>query len=120
VQELSKFQAIAGIAELLIYNERLKIHLVLALVAEHSFWFSGRDMEEQFSHAANSLKSQKHISITTMIEEVETAFNKTSEKQNSAWLIQWVIDNKLVCNLFCTLDTLIRSTNKPSISKGKT
>jgi hypothetical protein len=34
--------------------------------------------------------------------EVETAFNDTSDKQNPAWLIQWVINNKLVRNI--TLD----------------
>jgi len=30
---------------------------------------------------------------------VETTFNNTSDKKDSAWLIQWVINNKLVCNI---------------------
>jgi GTPase Era involved in 16S rRNA processing len=78
-QGLLKFQAIA----------------VLALLAEHSFWFSGSSMEEQFSHAVKSFESQTHISVTTVQEEVEATFNNASDKQDSAWLIQWVIENKL-------------------------
>jgi len=31
--------------------------------------------------------------------EVETAFNNASDKEDSAWLIQWVINNKLVCKI---------------------
>ena len=31
--------------------------------------------------------------------EVEIAFNNASDKEDPAWLIQWVINNKLVCNI---------------------
>jgi hypothetical protein len=31
--------------------------------------------------------------------EVETAFNNASDKEDPAWLIQWVIDHKLVCDI---------------------
>ena len=31
--------------------------------------------------------------------EVEVAFNNASDKKNPAWLIQWVIDHKLVCDI---------------------
>ena len=56
-------------------------------------------MEKQFSHAIKSFKSQKHINISTVIANVEIAFNNTSDKKDPAWLIQWVIDNKLVCDI---------------------
>jgi hypothetical protein len=72
--------------------------LVVALLAEHSFWLSGHNMEEQLPHAIKSFKSQKHINITTVKTRVETAFNNARNKENPAWLIQWIIDNKLVCN----------------------
>jgi hypothetical protein len=36
--------------------------------------------------------------------EVEIAFNNANDKEDPAWLIQWVINNKLVCNI--TLDSL--------------
>ena len=55
-------------------------------------------MPEQLPHAVKSFKFQKHINI--MMAEVEKAFNKVSNQNDPAWLIQWVIDNKLVCNLF--------------------
>jgi hypothetical protein len=77
---------------------------VVALLAEHSFWISGSSFEEQFLHAVKSFKSQKHIDITLVMAEVETAFKNARDKQGSAWLIQWVINNKLVCNI--TLDFL--------------
>jgi len=56
-------------------------------------------MKEQFTHAVKSFKSQKHINITIVKAKVETAFNNASDKEDPAWLIQWVIDNKLVCNM---------------------
>jgi hypothetical protein len=31
--------------------------------------------------------------------EVEIAFNNASDKEDPAWLIQWVINNKLVCSI---------------------
>jgi len=69
----------------------------VALLAEHSFWFSGRDMSKQFLYAIKSFKSQKNINI--VMAEVETALTNASDKKDPAWLIQWVIDNKLVCNI---------------------
>jgi hypothetical protein len=54
-------------------------------------------MPEQFFSAIKSFKTQTHINIT--LAAVETAFNNASHKNDSAWLIQWVIDNKLVCNI---------------------
>ena len=69
---------------------------VVALLAEHSFWFSGHSMSTQFSHAIKSFKSQKHA-ISIIMAKVETVFNNASTKEDSAWLIQWVIDNKFVC-----------------------
>jgi hypothetical protein len=80
------------------------IFSVVALLTEHSFWFSGSDMQEQFPHAVKSFKSQKHTNITLVMTEVETAFNNARNKENSTWLIHWVINNKLVCNI--TLDFL--------------
>jgi len=76
---------------------------VVALLAEHSFWFSGIDMEEQFPHAVKSFKSQKHMNITTVKAKVKTAYNNASNKYDPAWLIQWVIENKLVCELILNL-----------------
>ena len=98
LQGLSKFQAIAGITNLLIFNEYLTnlFLLVVALLAEHSFWFSGSSMVKQFQHAVQSFKSQQNISIGTVKAEVETEFNNASDG-DSAWLIQWIIENKLVC-----------------------
>jgi hypothetical protein len=81
----------------LIFNEYLTILLVVALLAEHSFWFSGEDMQAQIPHAIKSFKSQKHISVVKA--EVEAAFNNASDKENPTWLIQWVIGHKLVCDI---------------------
>jgi hypothetical protein len=50
-------------------------------LAEHSFWFSGSDISAQFIHAVKSFKSQKHINITLVMEEVATAFNNASDKE---------------------------------------
>jgi len=72
---------------------------------EHSFWFSGYHIAQKFNYAAQSFKSQKHINITLVMKQVETAFNNASDKEGPAWLIQWVIKNKLVCNI--TLDFLV-------------
>jgi len=76
-QGLSKFQAIA----------------VMALLAEHSFWFDGGHIENQLPHAIKSFNSQSHIN--TVKAKVETAFNDIRNKEDPTWLIQWVIDNKL-------------------------
>jgi hypothetical protein len=83
----------------LIFNKYLTILLVVALLAEHSFWFSGYDMQGQIPHAIKSFKSQKHITINMVKAEVEAAFNNASDKRNPAWLIQWVIGHKLVCDI---------------------
>ena len=99
MQGLSKFQAIAGITNSLLFNIKLRILSVVTILAEHSFWFSGQNMEKQLAHAVKSFKSQKHININKLKTEVETAFNNASDKEDPAWLIQWVIDNKLVCNI---------------------
>ena len=99
MQGLSRLQAIAGIVNKLTFNAQLTILSVLALLAEHSFWFSGDNMEKQFSHAINSFKSQKHINISTVMANVEIAFKNASHKKDPAWLNQWVIDNKLVCDI---------------------
>ena len=56
-------------------------------------------MVEQISQAVKSFKSQKHINATIIKAEVESAFNNAHDKENPAWLIQWVINNKLVCNI---------------------
>jgi len=56
-------------------------------------------MEKQFSHAIKSFQSQKHINISTVMANIEIAFNNASHKKDPAWLIQWVIDNKLVCDI---------------------
>ena len=50
-------------------------------------------------HAIKSFKSQKHITINIVKAEVEAAFNNACDKKNPAWLIQWVIDHKLVCDI---------------------
>jgi len=73
-------------------------------LTEHSFWFSSNKITENFIYAAKSFKSQKYINITLVMKGVETAFNNASDKEDPAWLIQWVIKNKLVCNI--TLDFL--------------
>ena len=79
--------------------EWLTIPSVVALLAEHSFWFSGSHIGDQFPHAIKSFKSQKHISIPLVMAEVQTAFNNADDEEDPAWLIQWVINNKLVCNI---------------------
>jgi hypothetical protein len=70
-------------------------------------------MAEQFLHAVKSFKSQAHIIV--VMAKVETAFNNASDKEDPAWLIQWIINNKLVCNLtldFCFIaDIFIRNTH---------
>jgi hypothetical protein len=95
---------VSGIRDSFFFNEYLIILLVIALLAEHSFWFSGKDMKAQMPHAIKSFKSQKHITIDILKAEVETAFHNASNKEDLAWLIQWVIDHKLVCDIvfnFC-------------------
>jgi hypothetical protein len=57
-------------------------------------------MFKQLLHAIKSFKSQPHITISIINTEVEVAFNSASDKKNPAWLIQWVIDHKLVCNIY--------------------
>jgi hypothetical protein len=88
---------VSGITNSLFFNEYLIILLAIALLAEHSFWFSGKDMKAQLSYAIKSFNFQKNIRI--LKAEVETAFNNANDKEDSAWLIQWVIDHKLVCNV---------------------
>jgi hypothetical protein len=83
----------------LFFTEYLIIPLVFALLAEHSFWFSGDRMEKQLSHAIKSFKFQKHINTAILKTGVETAFNNSSDDEDPTWLIQWVIDNKLVGNI---------------------
>jgi hypothetical protein len=78
-------------------------------LAEHSFWFSGDDIVEQFLHATISFKTQKHINNT--LAAVETAFNNASHKNDSAWLIQWVINNKLVCNITLYIVLILTSSS---------
>ena len=99
IQGLSKFQAAAGIINQLSCNQYLTILLVIALLAEHSFWFSGEDMAAQLPHAIKSFTSHKHINISKLKAQVETAFNDAINKDNPAWLIQWVISHKLVCDI---------------------
>jgi len=38
-----------------------------------------------------------------MKAEVETAFKNASDKEDPAWLIQWIIDNKLVLDIILNL-----------------
>jgi len=95
-----KSQAIAGIIKFLMFYKSLTILLVISLLAEHSFWFSGSDIVDQLPHAVQSFKSQNHINITIVMAEVEKAFNNVGNQEDPGWLIQWVINNKLVCNLF--------------------
>jgi len=99
IQGLSKFHAIAGIINCLFCNQYLTILLVTALLAEHSFWFSGYDMKAQLSHAIKFFKSQKHITISILKAQVEIAFNNAIDKEDPAWLIQWIISHKLVCDI---------------------
>ena len=56
-------------------------------------------MEAQLPHATKSFKSQKHITISILKAQVETAFNNAIDKGDPAWLIQWVISHKLVCDI---------------------
>jgi len=56
-------------------------------------------MQKQFSYAIKSFKSQKHFNISTVMANVEIEFNSASDKNDPAWLIQWVIDNKPVCDI---------------------
>jgi len=81
---------------------------VVALLAEHSFWFSGGYIE-QLPYAIKSFKSQKNIKLVQA--EVETAFRNATNKEDSAWLIQLVIDNKLVCNIILHLLFKILTTS---------
>jgi len=60
-------------------------------------------MQAQLSHAIKSFKSQKHNNMANVQEKVKTAFYNASDKEDPAWLIQWVIDNKLVGNIFWIL-----------------
>jgi hypothetical protein len=71
----------------------------LALLAEHSFWFSGSNMLEQLPYSIKSFNSQKHTNFNVMMAELETEFDNASNQSDPAWLIQWVIDNKLVCDI---------------------
>ena len=102
IQGLSKFHAIAGTINCLFCNPYLTILLVVALLAEHSFWFSGQKMEDQLPHAIKSFKSQKHITISILKSQVETAFNNAIDQGDPAWLIQWIISHRLVCDIFFT------------------
>ena len=54
-------------------------------------------MEAQLSHAIKSFKSQKHITISILEAQVETAFHNAIDKEDPAWLIQWIINHTLVC-----------------------
>ena len=56
-------------------------------------------MEKQLPHAIKSFKLQKHINIGIVMANVKAAFNNARNKEDPAWLIQWVIDNKLVCDI---------------------
>jgi len=75
----------------------------VALLAEHSFWFSGKNIEQQFLHAVKSFKSQKHTRVTIVKAKVEAALNHAHDKEDPAWLTEWVIKNKLVCDLLLNL-----------------
>ena len=82
-------------------------------------------MKEQLPHAIKSFKSQKHITISMVKAKVEVAFNNASDKEHPAWLIQWVIDNKLVCDIIfnvlfqALIYILIRITNSLFVSQWK-
>jgi hypothetical protein len=56
-------------------------------------------MKAQLPHAIKSFKSQKHITISLLKAQVETAFNDAIDQEDPAWLIQWVISHKLVCGI---------------------
>jgi len=47
--------------------------------------------------------------------EIETVFNSVSDKEDLAWLIQWVIEHKLVCDIIylaiLNTNVSIRATN---------
>jgi hypothetical protein len=92
-----KLLLVSSITDLLFFNKYLIILLVVALLTEHSFWFSGKNIKAQLPYAIKSFKAQKHIS--ELKADVEIAFNNASDKEDSAWLIQWVIDHKLVCDI---------------------
>jgi len=47
--------------------------------------------------------------------EVETAFNNASNKEDPAWLIQWVIKNKLVCNIILYFLLILTSSSETQI-----
>ena len=91
-----------------LFNKLLIVLSVVALLAEHSFWFSGGYIE-QLHYAIKSFKSQKNIKLVQA--EVETAFRNATNKEDSAWLIQLVIDNKLVCNIILHLLFKILTTS---------
>ena len=93
----------------------LIILLVVALLLEHSFWFTGEDILKQLSHAIESFKTQKNITISILNTEVEAAFNSASDKEDPAWLIQWIINHKLVCDIisnFCFTYSYINQSYK--------
>jgi hypothetical protein len=73
----------------------LQLIAVVTVLLEHSFWFSGDNMKTQLSYAIKSFKSQQYTSFNIMGAGIATAFNNASHKQNPAWLIRWVISNKL-------------------------
>ena len=56
-------------------------------------------MQTQLSHAIKSFKWQKHINIAIVQAKVKTALYNASDKEDPTWLIEWVIDNKLVGNI---------------------
>jgi hypothetical protein len=60
-------------------------------------------MKAQLPHAIKSFKSQKHINISILKAQVETAFKNAIKKDDPAWLIQWVISHKLVCDIIFNL-----------------
>ena len=64
-------------------------------------------MKQQLLYAIKSFESQKYTSLNIIGAEVATAFNNASDKGDPAWLIQWVINNKLVCNII--LHSLFRA-----------
>ena len=56
-------------------------------------------MRQQLPYAIESFKSQRNITISILQAEVEAAFNYARDKKSPAWLIQWVIGHKLVCDI---------------------
>jgi len=77
-------------------------------------------MEVQLPHAIKSFKSQKHITINILKTQVETAFHNAINKEDPAWLIQWIINHTLVCDIVFVFvsntDMLIRITNSFFVS----